>query len=85
MTHLKSFCVGEAALCKSGFSISADNYKSAVELLKSRFGDTRIIINHHMDSLVSLQPVKSENNIKSLCVLHDKNHVTHTSSAGFKY
>ena len=61
MTHLKTLCVGEAALCISGFSISAANYKSAVELLKSRFGDTKIRINYHMDSLVNIQPVKSEN------------------------
>ena len=55
-----------------GFSISAPNYKSAVELLKSRFGDTRIIINHPMDSLVNLQSVKSENDSRSLCFLYDK-------------
>ena len=72
MTHLKTLCVGEAALCISGFSMSATNYKSAVGLLKSRFGDTRIIINHHMDSLVNLQPVKSENDIKGLRFLYDK-------------
>ena len=72
MTHLKTLCVGEAALCISGFSISAANYNSAVELLKSRFGDPRIIINHHMDSLVNLQPVKTENDIKSLRFLYDK-------------
>ena len=72
MTHLKTLCVGEAALCISGFLISAANYNSAVELLKSRFGDPRIIINHRMDSLVNLQPVKSENGIKSLRFLYDK-------------
>ena len=69
---MKTLCVGEAALCISGFSKSAANYRSAVELLKSRFGDTRIIINHHMDSLENLQPVKSENDINGLRFLYDK-------------
>ena len=72
MTHLKTLCVDEAALCISGFYISAANYKSAVKWLIFRFGDTRIIINHHMDSLVNLQPVKFENDIQSLCFLYDK-------------
>ena len=72
MTHLKTLCVDEAALCISGFSISAANYKCAVELLIFRFGDTRIIINHHMDSLVNLQSVKSKNDFKSLRFLYDK-------------
>ena len=72
MTHLKTLCVGEATLCISGFSISPANYNSALELLKSRFGDPRIIVNHHMDSLVNLQPVKSENDIKGLRFLDGK-------------
>ena len=72
MNHLKSLCQGQAALCISGFSVTAANYSAAVKCLKERFGDKRVIVNCHMDSLVNLQPVRSENDIKGIRFLFDK-------------
>ena len=72
MNHLKSLCQGQAALCISGFSITAANYSAAVKCLTERFGDTRVIVNHHMDSLVNLQPVRNENDVKGVRFLFDK-------------
>ena len=53
-------------------SSSAANYSAAVKCLTERFGDTRVIVNHHMDSLVNLQPIRNENNVKSMRFLFDK-------------
>ena len=72
MNHLKSLCQGQAALCISGFSVTAADYSAAVKFLKERFGDKRVIANFHMDSLVNLQPVRSENDTKGIRFLFDK-------------
>ena len=72
MNHLKSLCQGQAALCISGSSVTAANYSDAVKCLRERFGDKRVIANYHIDSLVNLQPVRSENDIKGIRFLFDK-------------
>ena len=54
INHLKSLCQGQGALRISGFSITAANYSAAVKCLIERFGDTSVIVSHHMDSFVNL-------------------------------
>ena len=72
MKHVKSLCQGQAALCISGFSITAANYSAAVKCLTERFGDTGVTVNHHMDSLVNLQPVRNEDDVIGMRFLFDK-------------
>ena len=53
----------------SGLSLTASNYEEAVAVLKKRFGNTQLIINKHMDALLSLDPVTSTNtkDLRCLC------------------
>ena len=59
--YLNSLLEEKAQMAFVGLSITGENYKIAVKLLHERFGDLRNIINAHMDALVSLPEVKSEN------------------------
>ena len=48
--YLKSLVEGNAASAIDGFSLTADNYESAVKLLKDRFADPQIlIVTSHME------------------------------------
>ncbi|GFT29234.1 transposon Ty3-G Gag-Pol polyprotein [Trichonephila clavipes] len=44
-----------------GFPISAKAYDEAVELLKNRFANPGILIQAHMNKILSLQPLKNSN------------------------
>ena len=45
--------VDEACTIIQDLSLSSGNYKRAVELLKKRFADTRVVILANMDVLLS--------------------------------
>ena len=55
--YLKSLVEGNAASAIDGFALTADNYESAVKLLKDRFADPQIIISSHMEELLNLPAV----------------------------
>ena len=67
--YLNSLLEGSAAEAISGLSLTASNYEEAVAVLKKRFGNTQLIINKHMDALLSLDPVTSTNTkvLRCLC------------------
>jgi hypothetical protein len=69
--YLKSFMNGAAAESIAGLSLTNANYEEAIVILKSRFGNKQQIINRHMDILLNLPSVNSENNLKGLRQLHD--------------
>ncbi|GFU00175.1 DUF5641 domain-containing protein [Trichonephila clavipes] len=50
--------LGGSALNTEGFPISAKAYDEAVELLKNRFANPEILIQAHMNKILSLQPLK---------------------------
>ena len=52
--YLNSLLEGTAALTIQGLTLTADNYDSAIELLKKRFGNTQQIIAIHMEELLRL-------------------------------
>ena len=52
--YLNSLLEGPAALTIQGLTLTADNYDSAIELLKRRFGNTQQIIATHMEELLRL-------------------------------
>ena len=70
--YLKGLLKGKAAATIEGLSMTNDNYESAIELIKSRFGDRKSLQAHFIDSLMKLKPVENVKDIKSLRVLHDK-------------
>ena len=47
------------------FTLSSANYEEAVTtLLKQRFGNTQLIVNGHMNSLLTLQSMSSHQDLK---------------------
>ena len=56
-TYLKGYLTGEAARCIEGFTLTAANYSKALDLLKDRFGNKKLIISKHMDALLGLEKV----------------------------
>ena len=69
--YLKSYMEGAAAESIEGLSLTNANYEEAITILKSRFGNKQQIINRHMNILLNLPSVSSENNVKGLRQLHD--------------
>ncbi|KFM70677.1 hypothetical protein X975_07806, partial [Stegodyphus mimosarum] len=83
-SYLKSLLVGSAYNVVAGFSITEENYKSAVDLLKNRFGRQDLVINAHMSKLLNMKQVKNAANVKKLRELYDscKIQITNLNSLG---
>ena len=62
---------GQAEAAISGLKITADNYKIALDILKSIFGNTDIIISAHMEQLVGIPGVASSSDIKKIRQMFD--------------
>lgn len=75
---------GAAAESIAGLSLTNANYEEAIVILKARFGNKQQIINRHMDILLNLPSVTSENNLKGLRQLHDtvQSHIRSLKSMG---
>ncbi|XP_042906732.2 uncharacterized protein [Parasteatoda tepidariorum] len=69
--YLKTYLVGSASDAIKGFSLTNNNYVSAIETLKERFGKKTLIINSHLNKLLSLTPVEKSTDIFSLRKLFD--------------
>ncbi|GFU51273.1 transposon Ty3-G Gag-Pol polyprotein [Trichonephila clavipes] len=63
--YLKAHLGGSALNTVEGFPISAKAYDEAVELLKNRFANSEILIQAHMNKILSLQPSKNSNDLRS--------------------
>ena len=53
-----------------GLDTISENYKNAIELLHKRFADPQNIICSHMNTFLSLRPVKKEN-VEQLREIYD--------------
>jgi len=71
-TYLNSLLEGSAMRAIAGLKLSDANYPEAIDILKKRFGNKRLIINRHMDTLLQLESVSSVDNVKALRRLHDQ-------------
>ena len=71
--YLISYLEGEASRIISNLEVSSANYVTAWSLLCDRYDNKRLLINHHLNSLFSIQPITRETE-KSLRFLVD--HVT---------
>ena len=69
--YLKSLVEGNATSTIDGFALTADNYESAVKLLKDRFADSQIIISSHMEELLNLQAVGDIHKVSKIRQLYD--------------
>ena len=71
-TYLKSLLERSAKEAIDGLSLSAANYKQAVETLTRRFGNKDRIVAQHMEPLLALEGVSSTTKIVPLRRLYDK-------------
>lgn len=54
-----------------GLSLTTANYEETIAILKSRFGNRKIIISKHMESLLNMAPVSSNHDLKGLRKIYD--------------
>ncbi|KAF6208352.1 hypothetical protein GE061_016806 [Apolygus lucorum] len=52
--YLSTYLSGKAKDCVAGYSITGENYQTAVNKLKSRFGDIQVLVSSHYQELQSL-------------------------------
>ena len=72
LKYLKSFLVEPAKSVLSGLKITESNYDTAVELLKKRYAKPSVIQHAHINQLINLAPVFSEDNITRLKYFRDQ-------------
>lgn len=70
--YLKNLLEGPAAAAIRGLPLTTDNYAAAKEMLKKRFGQKQTVIDAHMEGLVKLSPVASDDDPKLLRQLYDQ-------------
>ena len=69
--YLKSLLEKSAADAIAGLALTTANYNEAILILKKRFGNKKQIISRHMDLLLSVDAVTSDQNLKGLRHLYD--------------
>ena len=69
--YLISLLDSAAAEAIAGLTITSANYDEAIATLKKRFGNPQLIVNRHMEALLSTAAVSSHLDIKGLRKLYD--------------
>ena len=70
-TYLKSYLCDSANSVISGLTLTSENYKEAIDLLRQRYANPQVLISAHMKTFVPLNSVKSFNDVKGLRKLFD--------------
>jgi hypothetical protein len=70
--YLRSLVERSAKEAIAGLTLTSANYSSAMSILEKRFGDKKQIITKHMDALLAVDSVSSQNNFKGLRRLLDQ-------------
>ena len=71
-TYLQSFLTGDAATAIEGLEITERNFKEALQILEERFGNKQVIVNSHIEQLVSITSVATSEDVREVRALHDK-------------
>lgn len=79
--YLQSLLEKSATEAISGLTLTAANYKEAISILNKRFGNKQRITDRHMDTLLYLDAVTSQGNVRSLRKLY---YVVETQVRGLK-
>ena len=58
--YLLTYLEGPAYRAIKGLTISEHNYDAAIKILQDRYGDQQVVINLHMDKLLSVRPVYTD-------------------------
>ena len=69
--YLKGLLKGRALNTIEGLSLTDANYKEALNLLETRFGDKKLLIATFFDALLNLHSVKDASNVNKLRDLYD--------------
>ena len=70
-TYLRSYLCDSANSVISGLTLTSEKYKEAIDLLRQRYANPQVLISAHMKTFVSLNSVKSFNDVKGLRKLFD--------------
>ena len=70
--YLRSLLKGSAYDAIAGLALLAANYGEAVAILKKRFGNRQMIISKHMESLLAVTAVTSDQHLRELRRLYDQ-------------
>ena len=71
LTYLKNLVTGKAESIIDGISLSNDNYKIALELLKDRYDNKQLQISSHMKSLLEIPEMNTVENVETLRSMYD--------------
>lgn len=69
--YLRTLLQGPALEALAGLTLTTRNYQEAISILKKRFGNKQQIVAKHMDTLLSIDSVASDSNLKALRRLYD--------------
>lgn len=69
--YLTSLLESSAAEAIAGLTLTTENYDEAIATLKKRFGNPQLIVNRHMEALLSIAAVTTHHDVKGLRKLHD--------------
>lgn len=69
--YLRSMVTHSALEAISGLTLTGANYDEAIEILRKRFGNKQLIINKHMEQLLTTDGVTSQHDVKGLRRLYD--------------
>ncbi|KAH6948808.1 hypothetical protein HPB50_026542 [Hyalomma asiaticum] len=70
--YLLTYLTGAAKAAIQGIRLAEANYDIAVNVLSDRFGRRGMLVNDHLDHLLSLAPVRSSSELSKLRILHDE-------------
>ena len=62
----------EPARAITGLPLTEDNYETAIDILRDRFGKPQLLISNHMEALMKLPIVSSVHETKKLRDLYGK-------------
>lgn len=82
--YLRSLLDRSAYDTIAGLTLSEAHYQEAIELLRKRFGNKQLIISKHMESLLQVEAVTSDLNLRDLRRLYDhtESHIRGLKSLG---
>lgn len=70
--YLKAHLVGSALSTIEGLPISESNYDSAIDLLKTRFAKTDLLIHTHMNNILTVRPLRNSQDVRAFRKFYDK-------------
>ena len=70
--YLKGLLRGSAYEATEELPITGENYKTALEILETRYSNKQLCISTYMENLMKMQPVTSIHDIKGTRTMYDK-------------